>query len=151
MTGQVDGVEHDRIEYKVDDGDWETGTELTKHDGPGQDGSDEWSFNWDTSEVADGYRELFVRMVNKTGFSSEVTSRSYTIDNVAPAPSLRFIGEVELYDQNLPADTVYEGSLLEVKFDVYNAGDKDATDIFVRLTAPGEESELFPLRTDSFA
>ena len=144
VTGQVDGVEHDRIEYKVDDGDWETGTELTKHDGPGQDGSDEWSFNWDTSEVADGYRELFVRMVNKTGFSSEVTSRSYTIDNVAPAPSLRFIGEVELYDQNLPADTVYEGSLLEVKFDVYNAGDKDATDIFVRLTAPGEESELFP-------
>lgn len=144
VTGQVEGVEHDRIEYKVDDGDWKTGTELTTHDGPGQDGYDEWMFNWDTTEVADGYRELFVRMVNKSGFSSEIESRSYTIDNVAPAPSLRFQGEVEIFDQKLPADTVYAGSLLEVQFEVYNAGDKAASDVFVRLTAPGEESEVYP-------
>ena len=144
VTGNVEGVEHDRIEYKVDDGDWKLGTTLTKHDGPGQDGSDSWSFNWDTTEVDDGYREFFVRMVNKTGFSSPFASRSYTIDNIEPAPSLRYQGEVEIFDQKLPAETAYAGSLLEVKFDVYNAGDKDATDIFVRLTAPGEESDVYP-------
>ena len=144
VTGNVDGVEHDRIEYKIDDSDWKTGTTLTKHDGPGQDGSDSWSFNWDSTEADDGYREFFIRMVNKTGYISPIASRSYTIDNVEPAPSLRFQGEVEIFDQKLPAETAYAGSLLEVKFDVYNAGDKDATDIFVRLTAPGEDSEVYP-------
>tara|TARA_Y100001958_G_scaffold159307_1_gene160254 strand:- start:10304 stop:15262 length:4959 start_codon:yes stop_codon:yes gene_type:complete len=144
ITGQVAGVEHDRIEYKIDDGEWKTGTALTKYDGSGQDGTDSWSFNWDSTEADDGYREFFLRMVNKTGYISPIASRSYTIDNVDPAPSLRFQGEVEIFDQKLPAETAYAGSLLEVRFDVYNAGDKDATDIFVRLTAPGEDSEVYP-------
>ena len=85
-----------------------------------------------------------VRMVNRTGFETQTISRSYTIDNVPPAPSLRFQGDVEVFDQKLPAESAYAGSLLEVNFDVYNAGDKDATDIYVRLTAPGEESEAYP-------
>ncbi|CAI8336540.1 MAG: Serine protease AprX [Euryarchaeota archaeon UBA443] len=144
VSGSVEGVEHDRIEYKVEDGEWETGTTLSKHSGPGEDGSDSWTFSWDTSEVEDGFHEFYVRMVNKTGFESPIFSRSFTIDNVPPAPSLRFQGDVEIFDQKLPAETAYAGSLLEVKFEVYNAGDKAANDIFVRLTAPGEESEVYP-------
>ena len=144
VTGDVEGVEHDRIEYKIDDGDWQTGVFLTKHDGVGQDGSDTWSFDWDTTEADDGYREFSVRMVNRSGFETQTISRSYTIDNIPPAPSLRFQGDVEVFDQKLPAESAYAGSLLEVNFDVYNAGDKDATDIYVRLTAPGEESEAYP-------
>ena len=144
VTGSVEGVEHDRIEYKVDDGEWKTGTVLSKHSGPGEDGIDSWSFDWDTSEVDDGFHEFYVRMVNKSGFESPIFERTYTTDNIPPAPSLRFRGEVELFDQKLPAETAYAGSLLEVKFDVYNAGDKAATDIFVRLTAPGEESDVYP-------
>ena len=144
ISGQVEGVEHDRIEYQVDDSDWELGTMLTENDGPGQDGSASWSFDWDSTGVEDGYREISVRMVNKTGFISPISSRSYTIDNIEPAPSLRFQGEVEIYDQKLPAESAYAGSLLEVQFEVYNAGDKAATDVFVRLTAPGEESEVYP-------
>ncbi|MBA4735276.1 MAG: S8 family serine peptidase, partial [Candidatus Poseidoniales archaeon] len=144
VTGEVEGVEHDRIEYKIDDGDWTLGTSLSEHNGAGQDGLDSWSFNWDTSTVDDGYRQMFVRMVNKSGYESPIASRSYTIDNIAPAPSLRFQGDVEIFDQKLPAESAYAGSLLEVNFDVYNAGDKDATDIYVRLTAPGEESEAYP-------
>ena len=144
VTGSVEGVEHDRIEYKVDDGEWKTGTVLSKHSGPGEDGIDSWSFDWDTSEVDDGFHEFYVRMVNKSGFESPIFERTYTTDNIPPAPSLRFRGEVELFDQKLPAETAYAGSLLEVKFDVYNAGDKAASDIFVRLTAPGEESDVYP-------
>jgi hypothetical protein len=83
-------------------------------------------------------------MVNRSGFETPTISRSYTIDNIPPAPSLRFQGDVEVFDQKLPAESAYAGSLLEVNFDVYNAGDKDATDIYVRLTAPGEESEAYP-------
>ena len=44
----------------------------------------------------------------------------------------------------MPAENAYQGSLLELNFEVYNAGDADATDIFVRLVAPGEESEVYP-------
>ncbi len=117
---------------------------MSKHSGSGEDGSDSWTFSWDTSEVEDGFHEFYVRMVNKTGFESPIFSRSFTIDNVPPAPSLRFQGDVEIFDQKLPAETAYAGSLLEVKFEVYNAGDKAANDIFVRLTAPGEESEVYP-------
>jgi len=144
VTGSVEGVEHDRIEYKVDDGEWKTGTTLTNHSGPGQDGYSSWNFMWDTSEVGDGFHEFYVRMVNKTGFESPISQRTYTTDNIPPTPSLRFQGDVELFDQKLPAETAYAGSLLEVKFDVYNAGDKVANDIFVRLVAPGEESEIYP-------
>ncbi|MBM54025.1 MAG: hypothetical protein CMB36_03235 [Euryarchaeota archaeon] len=144
VTGEVEGVEHDRIEYKIDDGEWQTGVFLTEHDGVGEDGPDTWSFDWDTTEADDGYREFFVRMVNQSGFETQTISRSYTIDNIPPAPSFRFQGDVEVFDQKLPAESAYAGSLLEVNFDVYNAGDKDATDIYVRLTAPGEESETYP-------
>ena len=144
VTGQVEGVEHDRIEYRVDGGEWALGTMLNNKSGIGKDGLDSWEFTWDTTEADDGLRDFSVRMVNKSGLTSPLVTRPYNIDNIAPAPSLRFNGEVEIFDQQLPAETVYSGSLLELKFNVFNAGDKDANDIFVRLNAPGETSEIYP-------
>ena len=144
VKGEVEGVEHDRIEYRIDDGDWLFGNSIQTNSGPGADGESSWSFDWDTTEIEDGYRELSVRMVNKSGKISQSASRSYTIDNVDPAPSLRFIGEVDVLNRGMPVENAYQGSLLEMNFEVYNAGDADATDIFVRLVAPGDESEVYP-------
>jgi len=144
VKGEVEGVEHDRIEYRVDDGDWLFGSSIQTNSGPGADGESSWSFDWDTTEIEDGYRELSVRMVNKSGKISQSADRSYTIDNVDPAPSLRFIGDVDVLNRGMPAENAYQGSLLEMNFEVYNAGDADATDIFVRLVAPGDESEVYP-------
>lgn len=144
VTGQVEGVEHDRIEYRVDGGEWKYGTALNNKSGNGQDGLDKWEFTWDSTEAEDGARDFSVRMVNKSGLSSPLTTRTFNIDNFAPAPALRFNGDVEIFDQQLPAETVYSGSLLELKFEVFNGGDKDANDIFVRLNAPGEISEIYP-------
>ena len=144
VTGQVEGVEHDRIEYRIDEGEWKLGTTLNNMSGDGQDGLDDWEFTWDTTEADDGARDFSVRMVNKTGLTSPLTTRTFNIDNIAPAPALRFNGDVEIYDQQLPAETVYSGSLLELKFIVFNGGDKNANDIFVRLNAPGENSEIYP-------
>ena len=144
VTGQVEGVEHDRIEYRIDGAEWELGTTLNNKSGNGQDGLDDWEFTWDTTEADDGARDFSVRMVNKTGLTSPVATRTLNIDNIAPAPALRFNGDVEIYDQQLPAETVYSGSLLELKFTVFNGGDKNANDIFVRLNAPGENSEIYP-------
>ena len=144
VTGEVEGVEHDRIEYRVDGGEWKLGTTLNGKSGNGQDGLDDWEFTWDTTEIEDGSRDLSIRMVNKSGLSSPAATRAFNIDNIAPAPALRFNGEVEIFDQQLPAETVYSGSLLELKFNVFNGGDKNANDIFVRLNAPGENSEIYP-------
>ena len=144
VTGQVEGVEHDRIEYRIDNHDWLFGTALTNRRGNGQDGLDNWEFTWDSSEAEDGYRDLSIRMVNKSGLTYPTTFRTYNIDNIPPAPGLRFLGDVEIFDQQLPAETVYSGSLLELKFNVFNGGDKNAEDILVRLNAPGEISEIYP-------
>ena len=144
VTGQVEGVEHDRIEYRIDNHDWLFGTALTNRSGNGQDGLDNWEFTWDSSEAEDGSRDLSIRMVNKSGLTSPTTFRTYNIDNIPPAPGLRFLGDVEIFDQQLPAETVYSGSLLELKFNVFNGGDKNAEDILVRLNAPGEISEIYP-------
>ena len=144
VTGEVEGVEHDRIEYRVDGGEWKLGTTLNGKSGNGQDGLDDWEFTWDTTETEDGSRDFSVRMVNKSGLTSPVATRPFNIDNIAPAPALRFNGGVEIFDQKLPAETVYSGSLLELKFNVFNGGDKNANDIFVRLNAPGEDSEIYP-------
>ncbi len=144
VKGEVEGVEHDRIEYRIDDGDWVFGSSIQSNSNPGADGESSWSFDWDTTEIEDGYRELSVRMVNKSGKISQSASRSYTIDNVDPAPSLRFIGDLDVLNRGMPAENAYQGSLLEMNFEVYNAGDADATDIFVRLVAPGDESEVYP-------
>ena len=144
VTGEVEGVEHDRIEYRVDGGEWVFGTTLNNKSGSGEDGLDKWEFTWDTTEIDDGSREFSVRMVNKSGLSSPVATRAFNIDNIAPAPALRFNGDVTIFDQQLPAETVYSGSLLELKFNVFNGGDKNANDIFVRLNAPGEDSEIYP-------
>ena len=144
VKGEVEGVEHERIEYRVDDGDWLFGSTIQTNNNPGDDGKSSWSFNWDTTEVDDGFREFSVRMVNNSGKESQIASRSYTIDNIDPAPSLRFIGDVQVLNRGMPAEEAYQGSLLELKFEVYNAGDADASDIFVRLDAPGDESEVYP-------
>ena len=144
VTGEVEGVEHDQIEYKVDDGDWQFGGLVLENNQPGDDGESSWSFTWDTTEYDDGYRELSVRSVNKSGKVSQSASRSYTIDNVEPSPALRFTGDPEILNRDMPAENAYEGSLLEINFEVYNAGDADASDIFVRLVAPGDESEVYP-------
>lgn len=144
VTGEVEGVEHDRIEYQVDGGEWKLGTTLNGKSGNGQDGLDEWEFTWDSTEAEDGARDFSVRMVNKSGLSSPLATRTFNIDNIPPAPGLRFLGDVAIFDQQLPAETVYSGSLLELKFNVFNGGDKNAEDILVRLNAPGEISEIYP-------
>ena len=48
VTGEVEGVEHDQIEYKVDDGDWQFGGLVLENNQPGDDGESSWSFTWDT-------------------------------------------------------------------------------------------------------
>ena len=140
FSGIVHGIEHGDVEYKIDNGDWILGQNLPEL----ENGNQEWSFSWDSTTVEDGNHRVSVRMVNKSGVSTESTSRTYNIDNQPAAPAFRFVGSVEVVSESLPVSKVIAGSIVEVTFSVTNFGDLDANDVRVSLEAPGEDSEIYP-------
>lgn len=143
FTGTVEGVEHDILEYKVDNGDWLVGEELDALD----TGSQDWSFTWNSNSVDDGSHRINFRMVNESGVKTDEVRRTYTIDNQPAAPDFMFQGSVEIMDQDLPVYSAVAGTVLEVDFTILNAGDLDANDVFVQLNAAGSQSETYPRET----
>ena len=141
FSGTVEGVEHDYIEFKIDSGDWEFAMSLPELEVGNQD----WSFSWDSREVPDGSTRLSFRMVNESGLKTDDVRRTFTIDNQPAAPDFIFTGVVEIKDEvGLPMQSAVAGSALTVDFSIANVGDLDVNDVFVRLDAPGSDSEVYP-------
>ena len=141
FSGTVEGVEHDYIEFKVDSGEWQFGMNLPDLEVGNQD----WSFSWDSREVPDGSTRLSFRMVNESGLKTDDVRRTFNIDNQPAAPDFIFIGVVEIKDEvGLPMLSAVAGSALTVDFTIKNVGDLDVNDVFVRLDAPGSDSEIYP-------
>ena len=87
-------------------------------------------------------------MVNESGVKTDDVRRTFDIDNMPAAPDFTFIGDVEIQDAvGLPVLDAVAGSTLAVKFSVKNVGDLDASNVFSKLIAPGDNSELFPSET----
>ena len=84
FSGTVEGTDHDRVEYKIDGDDWQLGDQLTEQ----EDGTQDWSFSWDSTQVSDGSHRISVRMVNTSGVSSDVVKRTYEVDNLPAASEL---------------------------------------------------------------
>jgi len=143
FSGTVEGIEHDRLEYRVEDGDWLLGQQLPSKDVGLQD----WSFNWNSNSVDDGTYRISFRMVNASGVETDSVRRMYTVDNQPPAPDFMFQGSVEIMEQGLPVFSAVAGTVLEVDFTINNAGDLGADDIFVQLDATGSQSETYPRET----
>ena len=140
FSGSVDGIQHDYIEYKVDNGDWEFATDLPEL----EVGSQDWSFSWDSTVTPDGSTRLSFRMVNESGVKTDDVRRTFEIDNMPAAPDFAFSGVVQIQDEvGLPVLTAVAGSILTVKFTIENVGDLDASDVYVTLTAPGDDSEIY--------
>ena len=78
------------------------------------------------------------------GVESDIIRRTFTVDNMPAAPELRFQGSVQIYDQDLPASKAIAGTILEIHFNVANTGDLDATDLHLKLDAPGSDSSTYP-------
>ena len=140
VSGTVEGTDHNRIEYKVDGGDWTLGTNLD----PMEEGIQSWSFVWNSQEVEDGIHKLSVRMVNDSEIKTDVERRSFTVDNFPAAPDFEIFGVPEIHEQGLPVYDAIAGTLLEVKVAIRNIGDEDGEDVYVVLNAPGTESTGFP-------
>ena len=143
FTGTVEGLEHDRLEFKVGSGEWLLGEELEFL----EVGSQDWSFTWNSNSVEDGSHRLSFRMVNDSGVATDTVRRTYTVDNQPAAPDFVFQGSVEIMDQGLPVYSAVAGTGLEIDFTIANVGDLDATDVYVRLNADGSSSETYPSET----
>ena len=141
FSGTAQGIEPSELIFRVDSGEWSSVYTFDEEDYETQD----WSFTWDSTEVDDGSHKISIRLVNKSGLESDIVRRTYTIDNLPPAPELRFQGSVEVYDRDdLPASSAIAGTILEIRFNVVNTGDLDATDLHLKLDAPGSESSTYP-------
>lgn len=140
FSGIVEGPEHDRVEYKIDNGDWILGDTLSEQD----EGTQAWSFTWDSASVADGSHRISVRTINASEVSSEVLRRTYEVDNLPAAPDFTFSGSVEVFDGGLPVNSAVAGTVLEVRFGVRNIGDLDANEVYLRLDGPGDDSATYP-------
>ena len=143
FSGTVEGVEHDILEYRIDNGDWLVGEELSQM----EVGSQDWSFTWNSNSVDDGSHRIAFRMVNESGVISDDVRRTYTVDNQPAAPDFLFQGSVEIRDQDLPVYSAVAGTVLEVDFTIGNVGDLDANDVFVQIDAVGSQSETYPRET----
>jgi len=141
FSGSVEGIEHDYIEFKVDSGEWKFGVNLPDL----EVGSQDWTFTWDSTKVPDGSTRLSFRMVNESGIKTDDVRRTFNIDNQPAAPDFIFTGVVEIKDEvGLPMLSAVAGSALTVDFTIANVGDLDVNDVFVRLDAPGSNSEVYP-------
>mgnify|MGYP006090960745 FL=1 len=140
FSGNVEGIEHDQLEYRIDNGDWLVGDELDSM----EVGTQDWSFSWNSNSVDDGSHRISFRMVNESGVMTDDVRRTYAVDNQPAAPDFLFQGSVEIMDQGLPVYSAVAGTVLEVDFTITNAGDLDANDVFVQLEAAGSQSETYP-------
>ena len=141
FSGTVDGVQHDFMEYKVDNGGWEFATDLPEL----EVGSQDWSFNWDSTTVSDGSTRLSFRMVNESGVKTDDIRRTIDVDNMPAAPDFVFSGVVQVLDEvGLPVQSAVAGSILTIKFTIENVGDLDADDVYIKLIAPGDDSDVYP-------
>jgi subtilisin family serine protease len=139
FEGTYDGIEPDRIEYQINNDEWNFGYQI-----PSEDSSNQWSLNWDSTQVDDGAHRISFRLVNESGVNSDSVRRTYNVDNMPAQSELQFIGVVQILEQGLPVHSAVAGSLLEIDFTIANYGDLDASEILVDLTAPGSGSETYP-------
>ena len=139
FEGTYDGIEPDRIEYQINNGEWNVGYQISS-----EDSSNQWSVSWDSTQVDDGAHRISFRLVNESGVKSDSVRRTYNVDNMPAQSELQFVGVVQILEQGLPVHSAVAGSLLEIDFTIANYGDLDASEILVDLTAPGSGSETYP-------
>ena len=140
FSGTVEGLDHDRVEYKIDGDEWQLGDQLTEQ----EEGVQDWSFTWDSTQVGDGSHRISVRMVNTSGTVSDVVKRTYEVDNLPAAPNFAFTGTVGVYDGGLPVNNAVAGTVLEVRFGLRNIGDMDASEVYLTLEGEGSDSTTYP-------
>ena len=159
LKGHYQGPEITEIQYKVDNGDWKTHVLDTSYNAD-CDGNvvypycdfdidmfneyeeGEWQIFWDTRDVYDGRHRMTVRLVNASGVMTDEIRHTYEIDNLPPSPDLGIFGAVHVLQNGLPVEEAYVNSILSIRFDVINNGDKMANSAVATISGGNSQGEV---------
>ena len=113
--------------------------------------SGDWSFQWDTSNVADGTHRISVRMVSGNNVYSEEIRQQIIVDNIPPSPDLMFRSSALSFEEyGVPINDVYVNTFLEIRGTIRNIGDMPAYDVGIILEEDGSRRDEYVIpRVDS--
>jgi len=101
-----DGVVQ-KVEVKIDDGSWMSAT-----------GTTNWNYNWDTTNVVNGYHVIHARSYDGESYSDEVSIGVYVTNS-----------GLLIEDVN--------GGINSVSADIHNIGDVDANNVHISILIKG--------------
>ncbi len=137
IFGGWESVNGASIQWRLGTENWETAQQFG---GTGSDSGD-WSVNWDTTAVNDGFYRISVRVVSGDGIFSDEVRRTVEVDNDPPAPDLIFRSGISVSEYGLPVSETFVNTFLEVSCEVRNDGDLDATEVTVYLKENGARKD----------
>ena len=137
IFGGWESVNGGEIQWRLGTDQWETAEQFG---GIGSSSGD-WSVNWDTTSVNDGFYRISVRVVSGDGIFSEEIRRTVEVDNDPPAPDLIFRSGITISEYGLPVSETYVNTFLEVSCEVRNDGDLDATEVSIYLKENGARKD----------
>ena len=117
------------VEWRIDRGQWQEIPVSSSEDYTTVD----WSVDWDTTEMEDGYHRIAVQGRDQSGVISDELRRTVEVDNFPPAPELSIYGSISVEEYGVPVDDAYVNTFLEVRAEVRNNGDLEAEDVTVHL------------------
>lgn len=101
-----DGVVQ-KVEIKIDDGSWMSATETTN-----------WYYDWDTTDVVNGYHNIYARSYDSESYSDEASIGVY-------------VTNTELLIEDV------DGGFNSVSADIQNIGDEDANNVHISILIKG--------------
>jgi len=117
-TASVNTGEIERVEVKIDAGDWEDA-----------DGTDDWTYRWDTTTADDGDHAIYARAFDGEDYSN-IVSVDVTVDNVQENEK-----PLAVIDSISP-QTAVEGEL--VNFEGHGEDDGDVVQYLWRSSIDGD-------------
>ena len=137
VYGTWESVNGGTLQWRLGTDSWET---IDQFGGSGS-GSGDWSVNWDTTDVNDGFYRISVRMISGDGVHSEEVRRTVEVDNDPPAPDLIFRSGISVDEYGITISEAYVNTFLEVRCEVRNDGDLDATEVSIYLKENGARKD----------
>ncbi|MDE0708749.1 MAG: hypothetical protein OSB33_07365, partial [Candidatus Poseidoniales archaeon] len=121
------------VEWRIGRGEWNEIPVSSSQDYTTVD----WSVNWDTTELEDGFHRIAVQGRDQSGITSDELRRTVEVDNFPPAPDLSIFGSISVEEYGIPVNEAFVNTFLEVRADVRNNGDADAEEVVVHLREQG--------------
>ena len=121
------------VEWRIGRGEWQEIPVSSSEEYTAVD----WSVNWDTTQLEDGFHRIAVQGRDQSGVISNELRRTVEVDNFPPAPDLSIFGSISVEEYGIPVEEAYVNTFLEVRADVRNNGDADAEEVVVHLREEG--------------